>query len=93
LRSTVSRTLAAPRTTRVSVAPQVSCVSHLVPLTVAALYCPRVRKEPDPSPHRRRVFFFFFFFAAADARPDCGQLSFSVSASVVTGFEPLVWVS
>ena len=48
---------------------QESCTSHLVPRTVAALYCPRVRNEPEPSPHSLRVFGFFLAAArAASAR-------------------------
>src|ERR1700754_1169720 len=87
---TRSWTVTTPLLTRVSVLVHVSCVSHFVPRTVAALYWPRVRNEPLPSPHSLRV---FFFFAAAEALFARGHVSFSVSASVVTGLEPLVWVS
>ena len=79
-----------PLLTRVSVVVQVSCVSHFVPRTVAALYWPRVRNDPLPSPHSLRD---FFFLAAAAALLPRGHESASVSASVVTGLEPLVCVS
>ena len=74
-----------------SVELQRSSTSHLVPTTVAALRLPFVRNRPFPSPHSLR--FFFFFLAAAAAEPLRGQLSRSVSVSVVSGLEPLVWVS
>ena len=82
--SSKSRTETRPRTTRVSVLVQRSSTSHLVPTTVAALCLPFVRNLPLPSPHSRR----FFFFAAAIALPAFGQLSFSVSVSVVVGRRP-----
>ena len=49
-----------------------------------------MRNRPLPSPHSRR---FFFFFAATLALPPLGQLSFSISLSVVIGLEPFVWRS
>src|SRR3954454_19245637 len=75
-----SRTETVPRLTTVSVLEHVSCTSHLVPTTVAALCFPFVRKWPLPSPHRRRV---FFFLSATFALP-APQLSFPASVSVVS---------
>src|SRR3954465_2139019 len=88
---TLSRTATTPRGTLVSVPAHESWTSHLVPRTVAALYWPRVRKAPEPSPHSCRVlgFFFFFFAAAADA-PRFGQpASAWLSVRSVVAF---VWV-
>jgi hypothetical protein len=87
---TKSRTLTRPRTTRVSVEAQRSCVSQRVPTTVAALCFPFVRNLPLPSPHSLRD---FFLLAAAAAEALRGQRSRSVSVNVVTGLEPFVWVS
>ena len=53
---TLSRTVTTPSVTRVSVLVQVSCTSHVVPRTVAALYLPAVRNAPLPLPHSLRVF-------------------------------------
>ena len=67
---------------------QVSVTSHLVPRTVAALYWPRVRNLPLPSPQSLRV---FGFLAAALALLAFGQpVSFSDSVSVVI---PPDWLS
>src|SRR3954454_14428215 len=66
LRLTLSRTDTAPLDTFVSVPEHESCTSHFVPRTVAELYWPRVRNEPDPSPHSLRD---FGFLAAALALP------------------------
>src|SRR4051812_43771748 len=88
LRRTLSRTLTTPLVTRVSVPAHESWTSHFVPRTVAALYWPRVRNAPLPSPHSRRV---LGFLAAADALPRLGQAaSFSVSVRSVVA---LVWPS
>ena len=77
-----------------SVASHVSCTSHFVPRTVAALNSPLVSKLPLPSPHSLRDGgFLSFFLAAAEAEPRFGQLSVSVSVSVVSGLAPLVCVS
>src|SRR5690242_10231015 len=65
---TRSVTATSPWATRVSVPAHVSCTSHCVPRTVAALYWPDVRKLPWPLPHSRRDL-TFFFLAAADAAP------------------------
>jgi hypothetical protein len=88
LRLTKSRTWTTPRLTVIFVLVHVSCVSHLVPRTVAAARRPLVRKRPLPSPHRLRT--FFFFLAAADA---LAQLSVALSSSCVIGFLPLVCVT
>ena len=69
---------------------QRSSTSHLVPTTVAALCLPLVRNLPLPSPQRRR---FFLRLAAMLALPAFGQLSFSISVSVVVGLPPFVWRS
>jgi hypothetical protein len=61
---TLSRTETTPVATFVSVPAQLSCTSHFVPRIVAALYWPRVRNWPLPSPQSLRV---FGFFAAAFA--------------------------
>ena len=66
-----------------------SVTSHFVPRTVAALYFPLVRNAPFPSPHNLRD---FFFAADEDAFLPFGQLSVSVSVSVVSGRLPLVWL-
>ena len=60
-----------------------------MPRTVAALYWPRVRKLPDPSPHSLRVF-GFFFAASAAALPE-GHESVSVSRSSVIPPPSLTW--
>src|SRR4051812_35813525 len=65
LRLTLSRTLTTPFLTCVSVPAQLSCTSQRVPRTVAALYWPRVRNEPEPSPQSLRVFGFFLAAACA----------------------------
>src|SRR5436190_210510 len=69
---TLSRTLTTPLTTLVSVPAQESWTSHSVPRTVAALYWPRVRKEPEPEPHSLRV---LGFLAAARAPPLFGHFA------------------
>jgi hypothetical protein len=79
LRFTLSGTETTPLVTFVSVPAQESWTSHFVPRTVAALYCPRVRNEPDPSPHSFRV---FGFFAAARALPHAASGSLSVRSVV-----------
>src|SRR3954471_9420851 len=71
---TLSRTDTTPVATLVSVPAQESCTSHFVPRTVAALYWPRVRNEPEPSPHSLRVF-GFFFAACAPRHGASGSLS------------------
>src|SRR5215475_11631107 len=78
---TKSLTDTTPLVTRVSVVVQVSCTSHVVPRTVAALYWPRVRKEPEPLPHSLRD---FGFLADASALPPFGHASASVSCCSVT---------
>ena len=52
---TWSKTDTTPLVTLVSVPEQESWTSQVVPRTVAALYWPRVRKEPEPLPHSLRV--------------------------------------
>ncbi len=74
---TSSRTLTTPCVTLVIVLVQVSVTSHLVPRTVAALYWPRVRNLPLPSPQSLRV---FGFLAAALALPFFEQSPASRSA-------------
>src|SRR6185503_14913319 len=63
---TWSKTDTTPFLTCVSVPAQESWTSQVVPRTVAALYWPRVRKEPEPLPQSLRV---LGFFAAAPALP------------------------
>ena len=83
LRLTLSRTSTTPFFTRVSVPANESCTSHSVPRTVAALYWPRVRNEPEPSPHSLRV--FGFFAAACAARPPHASASTSRSSVIEPG--------
>src|SRR5690349_6435256 len=66
LRRTLSRTDTMPFFTRVSVPAQESWTSHWVPRTVAALYWPRVRNDPEPLPHSLRDFGFFLAAACAE---------------------------
>ena len=79
----MSRTVTTPSVTRVSVLVQVSCTSHVVPRTVAALYLPAVRNAPLPLPHSLRV---LTFLAAALALPEgfLQPVSGSVRVSTVT---------
>ena len=84
---TSSRTRTTPCATLVMVLVQVSWTSHLVPRTVAALYWPRVRNSPLPSPQSLRV---LALAAAALAFPSGSPSSFSDRVSVVT---PPDWLS
>src|SRR3954454_11123281 len=80
LRLTLSRTLTTPVLTRVSVPAQESWTSHSVPRTVAALYWPRVRKEPEPLPQSLRL---LGLWAAIRAPPQRASGSVSVRSVVV----------
>src|SRR4051794_33570144 len=94
LRFTLSCTDTTPAVTLVSVPEQLSCVSHVVPRTVAELYWPLVRKAPDPLPHSLRVLTRFFFAAAAAWPFALGVAHVGLapaSVSVVSGCAPLVW--
>src|SRR4051812_9551249 len=86
---TLSRTLTTPFFTRVSVPEQESWTSHSVPRTVAALYWPVVRNEPEPLPHRCRAFGFLVAFAAACARAHDASGSLSLRSVVRPGWGTL----
>jgi hypothetical protein len=70
----MSRTLTVPRRTVVSVPSQRSCVSQIVPRTVAELYLPLVRNFPLPLPQSLPSTacgpFFLLTVAALAPRPD-----------------------
>ena len=85
---TSSRTLTTPSLTLVIVLVHVSWTYHFVPRMVAALYWPRVRNLPLPSPQSLRV--LGFLAAALAFLPAFLQSSFSVSVSVVM---PPDWLS
>ncbi len=86
-----SLTATTPWVTRVRVVVQLSWTSHLVPRTVAALYWPRVRNLPLPSPQSLRDLGFLDWAALARVFfAGLQPVSFSLRRSSVTS--PTLWI-